>query len=89
MEWLIVAALATTRVPPRRNFWLCEDSHCDVVYFGENGTLLQTRDLRVIPSFKRGPGRSDLVCYCFLYSHQDIENELRASVTLPPKTSPV
>ncbi len=79
VEWSTVAALAARRVPPRQAFWLCEDSDCDVVYFGEDGTLLQTSDLRVSPSFKGGPSRNDLVCYCFLYSRQDIEDELRAS----------
>ncbi len=79
VEWLTVAALAARRVPPRQDFWLCEDSDCDVVYFGEDGTLLGTVDLRVIPSFKGGPSGNDLVCYCFLYSRQDIEDELRAS----------
>ncbi len=79
VEWLTVAALAAKRVPPRQDFWLCEDSDCEVVYFGEDGTLLQTSDLRVIPSFKGAPSRNDLVCYCFLYSRQAIEDELRAS----------
>ena len=79
VEWLTVAALAARRVPPRQDFWLCEDSDCDVVYFGEDGTLLGTSDMRVIPSFKGSPSQNDLVCYCFLYSRQDIEDELKAS----------
>ncbi len=79
VEWLTVAALAARRVPPRQDFWLCEDPDCEVVYFGEDGTLLQTSDLRVIPSFKGAPSRNDLVCYCFLYRRQEIEDELRAS----------
>jgi len=79
VEWLTVAALTARRVPPRQDFWLCEDSDCDVVYFGEDGTLLQTSDLRVVPSFKGSPSQNDLVCYCFLYSRQDIEDELSTS----------
>ena len=79
VEWSTVAALAAGSVPRRQTFWLCEDSDCDVVYFGEDGTLLGTRDVRVIPSFKGSPSQNDLVCYCFLYSRQDIEDELKAS----------
>ena len=79
VEWSTVAALATGSVPRRQYFWLCEDSDCEVVYFGEDGTLLQTGDLHVIPSFKGSPSQNDLVCYCFLYSRQDIEDELKAS----------
>ncbi len=79
VEWSTVAALAAECVPPRQYFWLCEDSDCDVVYFGEDGTLLGTDDVRVIPGFKGNPSRSDLVCYCFLYSRQDLEDELKAS----------
>ena len=40
--------------------------------------LLGTSDLRVIPGFKGSPSQNDLVCYCFLYRRQDIEDELRA-----------
>ncbi len=79
VEWSTVAALAVRSVPRRQTFWLCEDSDCDVVYFGEDGTLLETSDVRMIPSFKGGPSQNDLVCYCFLYSRQDIEDELKAS----------
>jgi len=79
VEWSTVAALAARCVPRRQYFWLCEDSDCDVVYFGEDGTLLGTSDVRVIPSFKGSPSPKDLVCYCFLYSRQDIEDELKAS----------
>ncbi len=79
VEWSTVAALAAKCVPRRQCFWLCEDSDCDVVYFGEDGTLLGTRDVRVIPSVKGGPSQTDLVCYCFLYSRQDIEDEWKAS----------
>lgn len=79
VEWLTVAALAARDVPPRQNYWLCEDSDCDVVYFGEDGMLLGTSDLRVLPGFKGSPSQNDLVCYCFLYRRQDIEDELRAA----------
>ena len=79
VEWLTVAVIAAGRVPPRQDFWLCEDPDCSVVYFGEDGTLLQTSDVRVIPGFKGNPGGNDLVCYCFLHNRQDIEDELRAS----------
>ena len=79
VEWSTVAALAAGPVPPRQYFWLCEDSDCDVVYFGEDGTLLGTSDVRVIPSFKGSPSQNDLVCYCSLYCRQDIENELNTS----------
>lgn len=79
VEWLTVAALTTRDVPPRQHYWLCEDPDCDVVYFGEDGMLLETSEVRVVPSFKESPGENDLVCYCFLYSRQDIEDELRTS----------
>ncbi len=79
VEWLTVAAVTAGLVPRRQTFWLCEDSDCDVVYFGEDGTLLGTSDVVTIPSFKGSPSQDDLVCYCFLYSRQDIEDELKAS----------
>ena len=76
VEWLTVAALAKRRVPPRQDYWLCKDADCDVVYFGEDGMLLGTGEVRVVPSFKGIPSQNDLVCYFFLYTRQDRTNEL-------------
>ena len=79
VAWSTVAALAAGSVPRRQYFWLCEDSDCDVVYFGEDGTLLGTSDVRTIPNFKGSPSQNDLVCYCFLYTRKDIEDALLVS----------
>ncbi|MBI4445429.1 MAG: hypothetical protein HY645_05910 [Acidobacteria bacterium] len=76
MDWLTVAALTSGPVPPRQNFWLCRDSDCDVVYFGEEGYLLRIADLRMVPGFKHGGGER-LICYCFNYRRRDIEAEIR------------
>jgi len=75
VEWLTVAALTVEQVPPRQTFWLCRDKECDVVYFGENGTQLRAKDLRVLPGFKL-EGDEGLLCYCFLYCLRDIKEDL-------------
>ena len=70
VEWLTVAALAIGPVPARQEFWLCRDPSCDVVYFGEGGTLVRRAELHADPGFKAGS--TGLVCYCFQYRRCDL-----------------
>lgn len=74
VEWLTVASLASGRVPPRQDFWLCHDPVCSVVYFGAEGAVLAVEDLHVTPGFKTG--RDGLVCYCFGHRKEDIARDL-------------
>jgi len=77
VDWLTVASLASGRVPPRQDFWLCHDPECPVVYFGAEGALLAAADLRVTPGFKTGS--DGLVCYCFEHRQEDISRDLAES----------
>ncbi len=77
-DWLTVAALASGVVPPKQRFWLCREPQCEVVYFGEDGTVLTVSDMTVVPGFK-ARSADDLVCYCFFHRRRDIEEELRAT----------
>lgn len=74
VDWLTVASLVQSRVPPRQDLWLCRDPDCAVVYFGARGLLLTADDLRVVPGFKTGS--DGLVCYCFGHRKDDIARDL-------------
>lgn len=78
VEWRTVAALTTGPVPPRRDFWLCLDRDCDIVYFSENGHYLGTGELRFEAGIKSASPEAFL-CYCFLHRRREFLSErLRA-----------
>ena len=45
-------------------YYFCDDTECDVVYFGIKGSLINKSDLRTIVGIKETDG-SALICYCF------------------------
>src|SRR5206468_2559210 len=53
----------------------CPDPRCAVVYFGEDGTIFTTSDLRERVWQKEPPGHRT-VCYCFGENEADIAAEL-------------
>lgn len=81
VEWTTVAALSVGPLPPRQEVLLCRDVDCDVVYFGSLGLDLRTNDVHAVPGFK--VGIRGLACYCFHYSRQTIEDEVRSLGSSP------
>ena len=53
----------------------CPDEQCSVVYFGQNGTIFTTSDVRDPIWQKEPPGRRT-VCYCFGENEADIAAEI-------------
>ena len=78
VEWLTVSALIAGPLPPRQRFWLCRDPNCEVVYYGEKGTILKISDLRVHPGFKT-KNKEGILCYCFQLRRCDVQAELERS----------
>lgn len=55
-----------------QTYYYCDDPGCQVVYFGEDETLLTVADVRSIVGHKST--QSDRpVCYCFDVTQQDLE----------------
>lgn len=75
VAWQTVAALTVGRVPRNQTYWLCEDSGCQVVYFGSDGPALTVADVAPSPGFKAAS--DGLVCYCFLHRQSDLERDVR------------
>lgn len=71
-----VAAMTRARVARKQAFRLCRERDCEVVYYGDRGARFTTEDLHVVPGFKTA-GPEGLVCYCFLHTRGEIEQELR------------
>jgi len=67
-------------VAPQQNLWLCRSRDCDVVYHGDQGARFRVGDLHVVPGFKTD-GPEGLVCYCYLHTRGEIENEIETTGT--------
>ena len=47
-----------------QGYYFCDDPDCDVVYFGEDSSLIRKSDLRTEVGVK-GKSPDRLICYCF------------------------
>ena len=69
---------ASQRLAAAGGYRFCATRDCDVAYFkpGADGVILQP-EVR-FPMFQKSRSPSRLVCYCFGYSVEAIQNEVRA-----------
>lgn len=47
-----------------QRYFFCDDPACEVVYFGEDGSLIPATQLRTVVGIKDAAADS-LICYCF------------------------
>ena len=63
-----------------QSYYFCEDPECDVVYFGQDESIIEKSDLRTTVGIKETSDDA-LVCYCFGVTVADLANpETRAFV---------
>lgn len=72
---ITVAAQVRCELPEPQEYRVCRSAGCPVVYFGSMGAVLRVEDLWVAPGFKEAG--SDLVCYCFRKTRDDLADDLR------------
>ncbi len=65
-----------------RAYYFCEDPACDVVYFGDDDSILAKTDLRTVVGIKNQSAHSTL-CYCFGVTRQQAlaDGSIRQYVT--------
>ena len=70
----------------KQPYYFCHDPECDVVYFGLDGTIISTAEVRTPIGIKNNDPES-LVCYCFGVTKNDaLRNpEIKAFVTRETK----
>ena len=61
---------AWTWQPTARRYFFCDDPACEVVYFGEDGSMLRQHQLRTPVGIKEALDTS-VLCYCFGVSKAD------------------
>ena len=54
-------------------YFFCEDPECDVVYFGQDNSVIKASALRTTVGLKKKL-KDSLLCYCFGISFSDAEN---------------
>src|SRR5438093_2470788 len=78
VESVTVKAMLTTAALARYEhhaYRFCPDERCAVVYFGEDGTIFKTSDVRERVWQKEPPGQRT-VCYCFDENEAEIAAEI-------------
>lgn len=55
-------------------YYFCDNPSCDVVYFGDDGSVIHRDDLRTAVGIKENTA-SSLLCYCFGVTKADAAKE--------------
>lgn len=69
---LLPKALATLEAD--KNYKMCSNQECEVVYFNEKGDIYQTQDLKVPVSFKNDDPNCP-ICYCFGWTREKLKTD--------------
>ena len=61
----------------KQGYYFCDDPECDVVYFGQDDSIIEKENLRTIVGIKQNAKESP-VCYCFGVNRQEAAANLAA-----------
>ena len=59
-------------VEKQQGYYFCDDPNCDVVYFGEDGSVITKAEIRTTVGIKEGKPDA-LTCYCFGVSNLEAQ----------------
>lgn len=68
-----------------QGYYFCDDPDCDVVYFGEDGSLILRRDVRGMIGIKEHSPEA-LICYCFGVSRAEASSNPASKAYVINKT---
>lgn len=57
----------------QQGYYFCDDPECDVVYFGEDNSVVTKTELRTVVGIKECKPNT-LACYCFGISNTDVQH---------------
>lgn len=68
-----------------QDYYFCDDPECDVVYFGEDDSVINKQSLRTRVGVKENASSAQ-VCYCYGVSLQDANTNPNAKAFIIQKT---
>lgn len=68
-----------------QNYFFCDDPECDVVYFGQDDTLIKKSEVRTTVGVKERSNNA-LVCYCFGVTANEAATNPEAKAFVAEKT---
>lgn len=70
--------------PTTQGYYFCDNQECDVVYFGQDGSVITRNDVRSeVGQKSRNPDR--IVCYCFDITEEEVLGEMAHQSSRPVK----
>lgn len=57
-----------------QNYYFCDDPDCDVIYYGEDNTIIQQNRLRTPVGIKNQTPKA-MICYCFGITYSELEKD--------------
>jgi len=60
-----------------QGYYFCDDPECDVVYFGQDNSIIQKQQLRTPVGIKQKSEES-LICYCFGVNRHEASTNIKA-----------
>lgn len=69
-----------------QTFYFCDDPDCDVVYFGEDDSVITRSELRTKVAVKEPHNDDALICYCFGVSQKQARENPQAKAFVVEKT---
>ena len=68
-----------------QGYYFCDDPDCDVVYFGQDNSIIDKQNLRTPIGVKQKSDDS-LVCYCFGVNRREASSNLKAKAFVVKNT---
>lgn len=68
-----------------QHYYFCSNPECDVVYFGDDDSLITTSEVRELVGQKQ-TGKDRILCYCFGITLADAENDPTAKTYVIQQT---
>lgn len=68
-----------------QSYYFCDDPNCEVVYFGEDDSVINKSELRTTIGVKDN-SKNSLVCYCFGVSKHEAATNVKAKAFVKEQT---
>jgi len=61
-------------IEKKQNYYFCDDPACDVIYFGQDNSIIKQSDLRTKVGLK-DKSETAIICYCFGVTKNEVNRD--------------